>query len=70
MPKERQETLPRRKRDSSCSPLEISSVDKGNNIITMKINSCHVTAVFRAETNVEVFGKVKDILINQIFDEV
>lgn len=66
MARERQETLPKRKRYSSRSNLEISSVDIDKNIITMKINGYHVTAVCRAETNVDVFDRVKDILINSV----
>ncbi len=65
MAKKRQTTLSEKERRSSSSNLVILQVDNDNNNILMQINGCHVTAFFQAESNYEVYNRIKGILINQ-----
>lgn len=67
MARERQKTLPKKERNSS-SNIEILNVDKDNNTVLMKINGCCVTAVCRAEINSEIYERVREILVGQLFD--
>lgn len=66
MAKKRQSTLPEKKRTDSTSGLQIIGIEKNDNKVFMSIHGCHITAVFQDHNNTEVYGRVKEILIDSI----
>ena len=48
------------------SDVRISRIDRDHNTVYMTVNGCSVTAVCSAESNLDVYANIKNILVNTV----